>query len=73
MATITIELSNETFAILSERAKSFGVTPEELVDEWIVELLRLPEDEFNRRIELSLWIRKNMEKYHDALQRLADS
>lgn len=73
MVTLTIELSDEAYVGLSERAQSFGVTPEELVHTWIVEFLKLPEDEFKRRIELSLWIRKNMEKYHDVSQRLADS
>lgn len=51
MATLTIELSDETFARLSERAESLGVTPEELVRTGIDEFLQLPDEEFKRRIE----------------------
>jgi len=73
MTTLTIELSFETFTRLSEQAKGFGITPEELARSLIQEFLRLPEDEFKRRIEFSRWLDKTIEEHHDMFQRLADS
>ncbi len=65
MDAITIPLSKDGLAKLREMADRHGITPEELARISIEELLTLPEEEFQRAVDLVL--EKNAELY----QRLA--
>ena len=61
METITITLPSDRFLELKERALHFSVSPEELVQVSIEELLSRPEDAFQRAVDYVL--EKNAELY----------
>jgi hypothetical protein len=61
MTTITITLPDERVSTLKERANRLGVTPEELVQVSIGELLARPADDFQRAVDYVL--KKNADLY----------
>jgi antitoxin FitA len=61
MTSITIALPDDRLLQLQEKAKIFGITPEELVRVSIEELLTRPEDAFQLAVEYIL--KKNAELY----------
>jgi predicted kinase len=61
MTTITVALPDDRLRQLKEMAKSFGITPEQLVQVSIEELLNRPEDSFRQAVEYVL--KKNAELY----------
>jgi antitoxin FitA len=61
MTTITITLLDERVSTLKERATHLGVTPEELVQVSIEELLARPADDFQRAVDYVL--KKNADLY----------
>jgi len=61
MTRITIALPDDSLLQLQEKAKTFGITPEELVRVSIEELLTRPEDAFQQAVEYIL--KKNAELY----------
>lgn len=61
MTTITVALPDERLRQLKELAKTFGTTPEKLVQVSIEELLNRPEDAFQEAVEHVL--KKNAELY----------
>jgi PAS domain-containing protein len=61
MTRITIALPNDHLLQLQEKAKIFGITPEELVRVSIEELLTRPEDALQQAVEYIL--KKNAELY----------
>jgi predicted transcriptional regulator len=61
MTAITIALPDEYVTQLQDRAKKFGITPEELVRVSVVELLTRPEEAFKRAVDYVL--KKNADLY----------
>ncbi|HHH42150.1 MAG TPA: DNA-binding protein [Chloroflexi bacterium] len=67
MTHLTITISEEHLLQLKEKAKHFGVTPEELIQASIKEMLTRPEEAFQQAMDYVLT--KNRELY----QRLAST
>ncbi len=61
MTTITVALPDDRLRQLKEMAQTFGITPEELVQVSIEELLNRPEDTFRQAVDYVL--KKNAELY----------
>jgi hypothetical protein len=61
MTKLTVSISDDRFAKLSDVAGQLQITPEELVAASIEDLLAQPEDSFNTALESVL--KKNAELY----------
>jgi antitoxin FitA len=61
MPSVTVDLPEERFSALRARATTLGVAPEDLVRVSIEELLRRPQDDFQRAVDYVL--QKNVELY----------
>lgn len=58
---LTVDLNEEQFTRLSEMAERFGVSPNELAHAACADLLKKPDDEFQRSLDYLL--DKNRELY----------
>lgn len=65
MATITVEIEDSKAALLREKAKKYGLLPDQLVTASIEDLLSQPEPEFEAAM------RKVLAKNKDLYKRLA--
>ena len=61
MTTITVQLDDTKAALLREKAKKFGLSPDQLVTASIEDLIAQPEPEFEQAVQKVL--RKNKELY----------
>jgi hypothetical protein len=61
MATITVEIEDSKAALLRERAKRFGLLPEQFVNAYIEDIIAQPEPEFDDAMRRVL--AKNEELY----------
>ena len=61
MATITVEIEDSKAALLRERAKRFGLLPEQFVNAYIEDLITQPEPQFEDAMRRVLV--KNKELY----------
>ena len=61
MATITVEIEDSKAALLRERAKRFGLLPEQFVNAYIEDLIAQPEQQFEDAMRRVL--AKNKELY----------
>jgi hypothetical protein len=61
MTTITIQVSDDRFQELGELAESLGITPEQLVQANVEDMLAQPKEDF--RQALSYVLEKNEELY----------
>ena len=61
MATITVEIEDSKAALLRERAKKFGLLPEQFVNAYIGDLIAQPERQFEDAMRKVL--AKNKELY----------
>ena len=61
MATITVEIEDSKAALLLERAKRFGLLPEQFVNAYIEDLIAQPEPQFEDAMRRVL--AKNKELY----------
>ena len=61
MATITVEIEGSKAALLRERAKRFGLLPEQFVNAYIKDLIAQPEPQFEDAMRRVL--AKNKELY----------
>ena len=61
MARITVEIEDSKAALLKEKAKKFGLLPEQLVTASIVDLIAQPEPDFEETMHRVL--SKNKELY----------
>jgi hypothetical protein len=61
MATITVEIEDSKAALLRERAKRFGLLPEQFVNAYIEDLIAQPEPQFEDAMRRVL--AKNKELY----------
>ena len=61
MATVSIPLSDERFALLRTRAELAGLTPEEFLLRRVEQLLEQPDESFRRAADYIL--QKNAELY----------
>jgi hypothetical protein len=61
MATITVEIEDSKAALLQERAKRFGLLPEQFVNAYIEDIIAQPDPEFDDAMRRVL--AKNEELY----------
>ncbi|WP_129633870.1 DNA-binding protein [Candidatus Oscillochloris fontis] len=65
MTTITLDIPEERLRLLVERAKGLGITPEDLIQLSIADLVRRPDPEVQHAITSVI------QKHRDLYQRLA--